>query len=304
MRIADVLVVGAGPAGVAAAAQCARLGLQARIIDRAGAAGGLVANGFLVENYPGLEAAVPGEEIAARLAAHLSRFGLAVERAEASDLVNDDGVWIATANRGEIAARAIVLAVGTRPKPLGVPGEELARGRVFHEVRGLLAEVPRPARVAVVGGGEAALDYSLTLAARGAAVALLVRGAALKASGRLVEAVAGTPAIALSLEARVERVDPAGGGLAIEVARPDGTHTLAADALLAAVGRIPALEPIFPPCGHGHGRLRGRELEVSPDLFVCGDARLGGLGQVGIAVGDGLEAAGIIARRILRLGAG
>jgi len=299
MRVADVLVVGAGPAGIAAAAQCARLGLKARIIDRTGSAGGLVANGFLVENYPGLEA-LPGEALSARLADHLSRFALEVERREARDLVNDDGVWIVTADRDDIAARAVVLAVGTRPRPLGAPGEDQAKDRVFYEVRDLLHAVPRPGHVVVVGGGEASLDYALTVAARGAAVTLLVRGSALKASGRLVEAVSRAPAIEIRLEARVERIVPSDGAVAIEVAYPDGVRFLAADAMLAAVGRTSALTPLFPECGHG--RPRGRQIEVSPDLFVCGDARLGGLGQVGIAVGDGLEAAGMIARRLLRTG--
>jgi thioredoxin reductase (NADPH) len=300
MRVADVLVVGAGPAGVAAAAQAARLGLKARIIDRTGAAGGLVANGFLVENYPGL-AATSGEALAALLADHLSRFDLAVERREARDLVNDDGVWIVTADRDEIAARAVVLAVGTRPRPLGAPGEAQAQDRVFYEVRDLLAALPRPSHVVVVGGGEASLDYALTLAARGATVTLLARGSALRASGRLVEAVSRAQSIEIRLEAGARRIVPSDGAVAIEVAYPDGARFLAADAVLVAVGRTPALTPLFPECGHG--RPQGRQIEVSPDLFVCGDARLGGLGQIGIAVGDGLEAAGIIARRILRTGA-
>jgi thioredoxin reductase (NADPH) len=298
MRVADVLVVGAGPAGVAAAAQCARLGLQTRIIDRAGSAGGLVANGFLVENYPGLEA-LPGEALASRLKDHLARFDLAVERLEARDLVNDDGVWIVTADREELAARAIVLAVGTRPKPLGVPGEAKAQDRVFYEVRTLLGALPPLRHVVVVGGGEASLDSALTLAASGASVTLLVRGAALKAAGRLVEAVARTPAIEIRFDARVMRIVPTDGAVAVEVAYPDEVRFLSADALLTAVGRTSALEPLFPSCGHG--RPLGRQIEVSPDLFVCGDARVGGLGQIGIAVGDGVEAAGMIAKRLLRL---
>ena len=299
MRVADLLVVGAGPAGVAAASQAARLGLQTRIIDRTGIAGGLVANGFLVENYPGLEA-MTGEALAARLRDHLARFDLAVEPGEARDLVNDDGVWLVAAGRQEIAARAVVLAVGTRGKPLGAPGEAQAQSRVFTEVRALLAAVPRPARVVVVGGGEAALDCALTLAAQGTAATLLVRGPALKASGRLVEAVLGTAAIELRFEASVVRIVPADGAVTVAVDYPDGPRFLAADAVLVAVGRTSALSPLFPECGHG--RPVGRQIEVSPDLFGCGDARCGGLGQVGIAVGDGLEAAGIIAKRILRTG--
>jgi thioredoxin reductase (NADPH) len=208
-------------------------------------------------------------------------------------------VWIVTADREELAARAIVLAVGTRPKPLGVPGETKAQGRVFYDVRTLLGALPRPRHVVVVGGGEASLDYALTLAASGASVTLLVRGAALKAAGRLVETVACTPAIEIRLEARVVRILPADGAVAVEVAYPDDVRFLSADALLAAVGRTSALEPLFPSCGHG--RPVGRQIEVSPDLFVCGDARVGGLGQIGIAVGDGLEAAGMIAKRLLRL---
>jgi thioredoxin reductase (NADPH) len=258
MRIADLLVVGAGPAGVAASSQAARLGLTVRIVDRAGVAGGLVANGFLVENYPGLEP-LPGEAVAARLRDHLARFGLAVERAEARDLVNDDGVWIAALDRGEIAARAVILAVGTRPKPLGVPREAAAGSRVFYDVRALLEAVPRPARAVVVGGGEASFDYALSLAARGAGVTLLVRSAAPKAVGRLAAAVAATPAIELRLEARVEALTPADDGVLVGIAALAGARIVRADAVLAAVGRVAALEPILPPCGHEIGRASCRE---------------------------------------------
>lgn len=293
MRAADVLVVGAGPAGVAAAAQCAHLGLDARIVDRAGEAGGLVANGFLVENYPGLERPIPGEELAARLRGHLSRFGLGVERAEARDFLNDGGVWITSTSAGEIASRTIVFAVGTRPEPLGVPGEREAGGRVFHEVRGLLGRLPSPRRVAVVGGGEASLDYARSLAARGAEVVLCVRGPALRARGRLVEAASRTRGVSIRFRTRVERIESFADRVALALASEEGSSSLEAEALLVAVGRSAALSPLFPECGHG--RPVGRQIEVSPGLFVCGDARAGGLGQVGVAVGDGLEAAGLIA---------
>jgi len=292
----DVLIVGAGPSGVAAAAQCAHLGLGVRIIDRTGAAGGLVANAFLVENYPGLERPPSGEELAARFRAHLERFDLSVERASARGFLNDDGVWFVTTDTGEIASRAIVFAVGTRPKPLGAPGERECEGRVFTEVRGLLARFPSPKRTVIAGGGEAACDSARSLAARGASVSLLVRGDSLKARGRLVTAVRGTPGIELGFGARIERLEMTEDGIVASIASQGGSSSLEVDAVLVAVGREPALTPIFPDCGHGHPA--GRQIRMSHGVYVCGDARCGGLGQVGIAVGDGLEAAGLVAREI------
>jgi thioredoxin reductase (NADPH) len=296
MRVADVLVVGAGPAGVSAASQAKHLGLDARIIDRSGRAGGLVANGFLVENYPGLEAPISGAALARRLAEHLGRFGLEVERAEAHDFLNDGGVWITSTSAGEIASRAVVFAVGTRPRPLGVPGESACGGRLFHDVRELLARIPSPRTVAIAGGGEAACDTARSLAAAGAEVELLARGTALKAHGRLVEAVRTTPGVAIRFGSRIGRLAAKGDRVVAEIESDDGLFALEVDAVLVAVGREPALSPIFPDCGHG--RPVGRQIQVSDGVFVCGDARLGGLGQVGIAVGDGLEAAGLIARAL------
>lgn len=278
MRREAIVVVGAGPAGCAAAVQCARLGFAPLVIDRTGVAGGLIENGFLVENYPGLESPVPGAIFAGRLREHLSRFGLRVERREVIGISPADSgpTWILETDGSGIEAGCVIAAAGTVPREAGVAGErDLAGDRIFYEVRDLLRRFPSPRRVAVVGGGEAAFDYALSCSAAGARVEILVRGDHPRARGRLPGMVKEAPGVSVrcgfataALKRRGDGVAAIGGGESDEVA---------ADAILIAVGRRPAdiVERLTP----------------RPGLFICGDARTGSLGQAGIAVGDGLEAA-------------
>ncbi|MCK4305944.1 MAG: FAD-dependent oxidoreductase, partial [Candidatus Eisenbacteria sp.] len=81
MRTERIAIIGAGPAGCAAAVQCKRLGISPLLVDRTGNAGGSIANAHLIENYPGLDP-LPGPEFAQRLAAHLARHGIPILRGE------------------------------------------------------------------------------------------------------------------------------------------------------------------------------------------------------------------------------
>jgi thioredoxin reductase len=190
--------------------------------------------------------------------------------------------------RESLDARVVVLAPGTRPCALGIPGEaELTGSAVFHEVRDLLSVLPRPREVIVVGGGEAALDYALTLCAAGAAVRILVRGARPCAAARLAEVVAARKTIEVRTGVLPTLIRRTESGIRLEVGGADPA-AFAADALLVAVGRESRVDEILtgPPRGDGELAPAG-----FPDLYVVGDARLGRLGQAGIAVGDGLAAA-------------
>jgi thioredoxin reductase (NADPH) len=279
LRREGIVVVGAGPAGCAAAVQCARLGARPLVVDRRGRGGGLVENGFRIENYPGLEP-LPGPAFAELLRGHLDRFGLAVERVSVLGVEQDGADLLLRTDGGTIGARAVILAPGTLPLPLGVDGEAALDGSlVFCEVRDLLAAVPRPKRVVVVGGGEAACDYALTLARAGARVTIAVRGDALRARGRLTDLVAAEPGVALATSTTVLAIGDAGGRVRLAVRSRGGSGELEADAALVAVGRRSAAPKLVPP------------LTAHRGLFIAGDARLGSLGQVGCAVGDGLLAA-------------
>jgi thioredoxin reductase (NADPH) len=153
VRETSILIAGAGPAGCAAAVQCARLGVRPVLIDRGGAAGGLVAGAWLVENYPGLERPLRGVDFAARLTEHLARFGLSPRREELARIEPNGADWVARTDRGDLRARCVLVCTGTEPVPLRIDGLEKTENRVFEGARQLLDEIPRPRRAAVIGGG-------------------------------------------------------------------------------------------------------------------------------------------------------
>ena len=273
-----IVVVGAGPAGVASAVQLVRLGLDVRLLDRTGSVGGLARCAWRVENYPGLPP-VPGTRVAVLLREHLQRFGVEVERAEVTRVQAHAGSWRVGLAGGEVlAARGVVLAVGTEARPLPVPGGQLLAPCAPQHAVG---------DAAVVGGGEAALDQALRLAGAGARVSLLVRGEHLRATGRLPALVQEEPRVETRWGVEVERAEAHGPGVRLHLA---GGGTLRFDAAVACLGRRPV--PLLD--GEGGGRI----VLGSPGLHVVGDARTGTLGQLGMAVGDGLAAAQDLARRL------
>jgi len=281
MRTERIVVVGAGPGGCAAAVQCARLGITPLLLDRTGMAGGLIANAWSIENYPGLEP-IKGVDYVRRLRAHLERFELKVEKREVQAVRQAGGNILLDSDAGSIGTRVAILAVGTFPHRLDLP----VAADLFYEVRHLLER--KPERTVVVGGGEMSFDYALSLARSGARVDLLVRGSAPRAKGRLAAFVAREPKIRLRLGAEIVAVRRSGDDLSLTIAVADDHEEIACDGVVVAIGRQSALT----------GIAGGLDLAPSgvistpvPGLFVIGDARLGSLGQAGIAVGDGLEAA-------------
>ncbi len=266
-------VIGGGPGGIAAAVQLAREGFEAFLFERR-ELGGLVANANLVENYPGFPEGIPGPQLARRLREQLENHPVVVIKEEVLWAGGKDGEFEVRTPSGDWKFAALIAAPGTAPKSWEVPVPEGVS--VFAEVRDMVGF--SDAFVAVVGAGDAAFDYSLTLAQWGNRVLILGRSRRPKCLPLLKERVFANPRIDFWPNARVVEVEP---GTTLNIRREGRTLQVRVDAVLLAIGRFPNL-----------AFLDKSLLRENFKLFhLVGDAALGKLGQVAIAAGQGLSAA-------------
>lgn len=273
----EALVVGGGPAGLAAGLHLARAGYRCLLVERA-APGGRALRLGRIENYPGFPAGIDGALLARRCLAQAKRWGLKVRKGDVRSVDGAAGGLRVSLRGGKtLRARAVVLCCGADFRRLGVPGETLAG--VEHEADARGARLRGAA--AVVGGGEAAAWQALALARRGAAVTVVHRGPRLKAHRLLLSRLerAGVSA----LRGRVERLLGRGRLESLRVVRPGGARErLAARLVHVLIGRERPALARRPPAG----------------VFVAGDARGDRFRQTAVAAGDGLRAAMRAIRRL------
>jgi thioredoxin reductase (NADPH) len=296
VRTVEIAIIGAGPAGCAAAVQCKRLEVAPLLIDSTGAPGGLVFNARRIDNYPGIEP-TKGSRFAKLLEEHLSRFRVSIEKGTAQSISPCGKTLTVEGDFETIEAKSVIVAVGTVPKTIHLETGPRARGRVFFEVHAMLCGLT-PSQIIIIGGGEAALDYALSCGDRHIRSTLLVRGTKLKARGMLVDLALKNPFVDILYNARAISVKPDDNGVQVEVSHLGTTWMREVCAVLVAVGRATAAQNLVLGLD-----LNGFETVSTqiPGLFVAGDARTGSLGQVGMAVGDGLNAA-MIAVETLGIG--
>lgn len=289
--VEDVIIVGAGPAGLAAALQLRRYGRGVRLFEGA-RPGGLLWNANRVENYPGFPGGVTGPDLVRAFLAQVAACDVTVTPETVLELTWQDGLFRARTPAGIYRGRAAVVASGTRSRPLtGFTIPEALRKRVAYEVAGLLDLIGK--QVVIVGAGDAAFDYALNLG-RQNSVIILNRGDQVKCLPLLWERARACPAITYRPGTAVVRlaVRPE-SGMTVECSSPRGPLALPADHLIGAVGRDP--HPDFVSAS-----LLGQssELEHRGILHFVGDVKNGIFRQTAIAVGDGIRAGMRIAQAL------
>lgn len=310
-RAEDVVVVGAGPAGVAATVQLVRQGLRPVVFER-GEVGGMVWNARLIENYPGFPDGVGGPDMARLLEQELDRVGVRAVKEDVLSLDYADGLFVAETAARTVAARAAVVASGTMPRTLNEI--ELAPELTAGAAAGASAEVSPDAppdaparvlrdvyplwrvsgaRVAVVGAGDAAYDYALNLSERNE-VTLLSRGDTPSCLPLLSRAAEACDAIDVRSNTSVLSARPAAdGSLELSCSSSDAGFRMSADYLVVAIGREPADGFLSERLVAGLG-----ELEADGVFAFAGDVRSGIYRQTAIAAGQGVKAGMVIARRL------
>ena len=283
-RIDRVAIVGAGPAGIAAAVQLKRYGILPLWFE-SGKIGGLLWNANLVENYPGFPTGISGPDLIKRFEEQICHISICPTREQVVKITYERGLFHIVTDRGEYFSEIVIAASGTKPIELGdfdIP--EAVRDRIIYEVHPIVNQVGMT--VAILGAGDAAFDYALNLAERNN-VLILNRGHSTKCLSLLWDRVQAESNIRYVQKAQINGILTDGSGrMVIEFAGEEGISCVQVDYLVGAIGRIPNISYFS-----DHIRDRSEILQSKGLLYFAGDVKNDIFRQVSIAVGDGVKTA-------------
>lgn len=295
----DLLIIGGGPAGMAAALYGARAGLSTTVLEMA-FPGGQAATTTVIENYPGFPEGVEGPEIADKMREQAERFGAQFVYAAVQFLSLAGEIKRAVTDQGTYEARAVILAMGATPRTLGVPGEEALRGRGVSYCATCDGAFFKGREVAVVGGGDTACEDALFLAGLCSRVHLIHRRDSLRAVQVLQDKVLAHEKIQMHWNSQVAEVlgEKMVSGLRLQ----DGAE-LPVSGIFVAVGLTPQTGLVDGQLPLAGGYIRTDEAMDTgvPGVFAAGDLREKPLRQVITAVADGAIAA-VSAQRYIQAG--
>jgi thioredoxin reductase (NADPH) len=327
----DVAIIGAGPAGLAAAVYGASEGLATVVIDEL-AVGGQIGTTSKIENYLGFPVGISGTEFAHRAFLQVLRFGASIVLpASVTGLSRQGDRHIIGLDTGDdITARSVIIATGASYRQIEADGiDRFAASDVFYTPAAVYDRV-RPGQPAViVGGGNSAGQAAVALADNGSQVTMVLRGADLAAdmSQYLVDRVTGEPGISIRSHSEVRKLDGPGRlqQVTIEDLTTSALDTMPATALFIMIGAKPRTHSFTaavrldsdgyiitgPDLGPGERHQQpwttlDRDpyiLETStPGVFAAGDVRSGSIKRVASAVGEGSIAIRLVGQHLGRRG--
>ena len=303
----DVVIIGAGPAGMCAAMYAGRAMLNAVLLER-GFPGGELLNTELIEDYPGFET-ILGHELATKFAAHAEKFGAQFRNGVTVTAVRkrEDGNFETVTEGGDtyISPTAIVTAGGT-PVKLGVPGELEYAGKGVSYCAICDGNFFRNHTIAVVGGGDAAVEEADFLTRYASKVLVIHRRDEFRASKILQQRVFENPKIEIIWDTVVDRIEGDAQGLvhnlALRNVNTSARSNLAVTGIFVFIGFRPNTGIIDGHVDHdemGYVKTDTNMMTTIPGLFAAGDLRSQLTRQVTTAVGDATTAA-IAAEKYLK----
>lgn len=279
----DVAIIGSGPAGLSASLYTTRAGLDT-VIYSGETRGGLVTTTELVDNYLGMPG-IEGGVMADVFLKHAQDFGADI-RSEVVETVtvNDDGSFTLLLNSGVSEDfKAVIFAAGSKPRKLGVPGEDLPGVSWCSTCDGAFYEGDD---VAVVGGGESAVEEALYLSKIASKVTVLVRSDDFRANRPAVEKLLEQPNVQVLYNTHVEEIHGEDG---VEELQLNGGVKLPVFGLFEAIGQVPQ-----GTVAHPHSELYSDGFvkhSTQEGFFIAGDISNPEYRQIAVAVGDGAKAA-------------
>ncbi len=290
----DLIIIGAGTAGLSAAQYAAEAGLDALLIEEMAPGGQALIISRLI-NFPGFPEALSGIDFSMRLERQTRKLGAEILNTNVHSLsIDQDGYRIQTP-KGDFSSRSLIMATGAQQKRLGIPGEEEFAGRGVSYCATCDGPFFKNKRILVIGGGDSACDEALFLAGISDKVRLIHRGGELKARRSLRLEVEKNPHIEILPNREAAEIFGEKKVKGIRV-RSDGTETLEevpGDGVFIFIGSTPRSELI--PAEYrdekGHIITDERMATARPGLFAAGEVRNTPFKQMVVAAGEGVLAA-------------
>ena len=287
----EVLIIGAGPAGMTAAIYAARAGYKTAVLEH-GVPGGQAATTDMIENYPGFPEGISGPELMMKFFEQTQTFGVEMIYEQVLSVELDGAIKRVTTDKQTIEAKAVVIASGAKPRALGVANEGRLRGRGVSYCATCDGFFFKDQPVAVVGGGDTAVEEAMYLTKMCSSVTLIHRRDELRANKLAQSRALANEKLNIIYDTVVDEIigDDKVSQLKLRNKKTDETSTLDINGVFIFVGYLPN-NSFFPP-----------ELEVNeqgyivtddematniPGVFAVGDVRQKKLRQVTTAVGDG-----------------
>ena len=291
-----LLVIGGGPAGYTASLYAARFGLEPVCIEGYDA-GGQISRSFLVENYPGIADGTSGADLAARVREQAAGFGARIVTDDVTSVDLSQRPFVVSTHGTTYLAESLVVATGSRPRALDLPGEQELVGRGIAYCAICDGAFFAGSRVVVVGGGNAALGEALAMQRVAAEVTVVHRRETFRADAS-VQAAARAAGISNMTPLVVEELVAGDAGLAgVRLRDVDSGRTsyLPTDGLFIAIGHVPASTPFAPWLElDRHGCIvtaAGTTLTSLPGVFAAGDVADARYRQAVTAASSGCMAA-------------
>lgn len=287
----DVIVIGSGPAGLTAGIYGRRAGLSTLVIEGNYIQGGQILNTYEVDNYPGLPG-ISGMDLADKMKDHMMAQGTDILRARVTGITVEGDVKVVHTPEEEVRGKTVILAAGAVHRKLGVPGEEEFTGRGVSYCATCDGAFFRNKTVAVIGGGDVAVEDAIFLARACKKVYMIHRRDELRAAKSLQEALFHTPQVEMCWNKTVSEI---GGEQQVQWITVDSTTgeesvRLDVDGVFVAVGITPDTEFVkdLVQLDKGGYIVAGEDGKTSvPGIYAAGDIRTKPLRQIITAAADG-----------------
>ena len=292
----EVVAIGAGPTALTAAIYTTREDIETVLLEK-GVIGGLAATTDWIDNYPGFPDGISGIDLSENLRKQAERFGAKIDLAEVSDVSYEDGLVKLSTTDGQISAKAVLIATGSDYKKLGIPGETEYYARGVHYCATCDGAFYRDKKIAVVGGGNSAVQEALFLTKFASSVDLLVRSDKFRASDVLLHELEKNDKITVHMNTTTDEIV----GNDQFVNKVIGTDKLANKKVEFDVDGVFIFIGLLPNTGFLNGKVELDEIGlIKTDdqlktniqgVFAAGDVRSGATMQIASAVGEGATAA-------------